>query len=1108
MEEESMETLIETSADTLGEDGGEEKENETLMESEYQDATAATDTTANLTLEESITSDTPVKRKRGRPPLSANKGNPTPKKTRQVSVSAATDGELYTSIVEGRSALQTVVSEWVERYQGDQEAGLLEIIQFFVRCCGCQAEISLSNFRHQEATDIIRTITENFDEDGFDYPLILSGPLYKKFKSNYCEFVERLVIETGDIIYDEYMLDTLVKWLIGLSDSEVRAFRHTSTLACLKLVTGLVHLVVSLASEIDNTQRQLETEKRKSGGRQAIGKLKKLEEALALSQSQLSEIHDIMNNLFTSVFIRRYRDTRPEVRAICIAEIGVWMLRCSSRFLSDNYLKYVGWTLSDKSGEVRLQALQALLALYSVPDLVPHLELFTTKFKDRIVSMKTDKDDTIASTAISLCTLLFSLDMLDADDCVELCQLVHLENRVLGRAAGKFAVRYIFCDEIVTKTRGRPSKNQKRPTNAQIKLKELVNFYIESDIHKHAEYMVDSVWGHTDLLKDWKNMIEVLTSSSCPIELSQKEEVVAIELMARAAERACGSFTVLKGVGNKMLNAKEKRAMETDKHTMATALIPVLPQLLVKYGTNPECAINLCCIVKQFDLEVYVEIRGQKLLEDLLSELKSLVLQHTSQEVLNEISTCYCHLLDPDFTLHSVVDLSFNQLVDELVSIFDRYMENIDDIPLNDDDNDDVYNFGTTLQRLLALFKQIDITKKLSFDKFHKLVEFGVDESATDILVIPSMNCDSLFLLWFLKEAESHSPPDRDTIRSIRTSMEKVITICSDLLKLGSPAVQQESFVILCDLLMLFAKQLACKEELISLVYVPSSSLQTSLCDYVTERVFNEGDLEDDPTTDEEAFAQAARLNERRLLLAGYLKLVVYSVVEARSSVAVLGQYIKFYYDYGDLLRHAFTKLREADSKSTVWYKTVLQVLQEQYTSLQLDNTTNGIDYCSTEWANLKDLAHRIALTTGFDLVKIRHSIVHIHFEGIKFALQTREEEEEKEDEGVSVPENLSFLEVLAGFSFRLLDADKQGTNGVRGFLESRLEDNYSMGLHEVVGSAKWESLSHYVTSLKPGGEDAQEQAAGVPKKRGRPPKRKILEDGPTALKSLKPNEE
>lgn len=36
----------------------------------------------------------------------------------------------------------------------------------------------------------------------------------------------------NSIIYDEYMLDTLVLWLVGFTDSQVRAFRHTCTLAC------------------------------------------------------------------------------------------------------------------------------------------------------------------------------------------------------------------------------------------------------------------------------------------------------------------------------------------------------------------------------------------------------------------------------------------------------------------------------------------------------------------------------------------------------------------------------------------------------------------------------------------------------------------------------------------------------------------------------------------------------------------------------------------------------------------------------------------------------------------------------------------------------------
>lgn len=56
----------------------------------------------------------------------------------------------------------------------------------------------------------------------------------------------------------------------------------------------------------------------------------------------------MMNTLFSSVFVHRYRDTCPDIRAICIAELGVWMKEYSTQFLADNYLKYIGWTLSDK----------------------------------------------------------------------------------------------------------------------------------------------------------------------------------------------------------------------------------------------------------------------------------------------------------------------------------------------------------------------------------------------------------------------------------------------------------------------------------------------------------------------------------------------------------------------------------------------------------------------------------------------------------------------------------------------------------------------------------------------------------------------------------------
>ena len=52
------------------------------------------------------------------------------------------------------------------------------------------------------------------------------------FQSNFCEFIGLLIEQCQhSIVYDDYMMDKLIAWLIRLSDSQVRAFRHTSTLA-------------------------------------------------------------------------------------------------------------------------------------------------------------------------------------------------------------------------------------------------------------------------------------------------------------------------------------------------------------------------------------------------------------------------------------------------------------------------------------------------------------------------------------------------------------------------------------------------------------------------------------------------------------------------------------------------------------------------------------------------------------------------------------------------------------------------------------------------------------------------------------------------------------
>ena len=60
------------------------------------------------------------------------------------------------------------------------------------------------------------------------------------------------------------------------------------------------------------------------------------------------ELSSMMNAVFRGVFVHRYRDLVPEVRAACITEMGEWLKENPTVFLNDGYLKYMGWTLHDK----------------------------------------------------------------------------------------------------------------------------------------------------------------------------------------------------------------------------------------------------------------------------------------------------------------------------------------------------------------------------------------------------------------------------------------------------------------------------------------------------------------------------------------------------------------------------------------------------------------------------------------------------------------------------------------------------------------------------------------------------------------------------------------
>lgn len=67
-------------------------------------------------------------------------------------------------------------------------------------------------------------------QDSSAYPLSSVGPQWRRFRESLCEFVSQLVRRCQhSLLYDDFLFSTLVPLLTGLADSQVRAFRHTST---------------------------------------------------------------------------------------------------------------------------------------------------------------------------------------------------------------------------------------------------------------------------------------------------------------------------------------------------------------------------------------------------------------------------------------------------------------------------------------------------------------------------------------------------------------------------------------------------------------------------------------------------------------------------------------------------------------------------------------------------------------------------------------------------------------------------------------------------------------------------------------------------------------
>uniref|UniRef100_A0A8B9LQ78 Cohesin subunit SA n=1 Tax=Astyanax mexicanus TaxID=7994 RepID=A0A8B9LQ78_ASTMX len=819
---------------------------------------------------------------------------------------------LFEVVTMGRSAMQAVVDDWIEAYIIDREPALLDLISFFIQCSGCKGVVTAEMFQSKEDTD----------ESG-EYPLVMSGLYWKKFRSHFCEFVSVLVAQCQySIIFDNYLLNTLISLLTELSASCVRAFRHTCTLAAVKLLSALVNVALSLSINVDNSQRLYEVELAKTSSKRALPRLEKIQRKISELQDRKLETEDMMDAIFKGVFLKRYRDVIPEIRAICMEELTVWMKLYSPVFLNDTYLKYVGWMMHDKQPDVRLKCVLGLQGLYQDVHLSSKMDLFTSRFKERMISMTLDKDHEVAVQAMRLLMVISQScdDVLSQDDYKHLFQFVYSSHRPLAATAGEFLYSKLLSNPAVLQLKEGASEEDKHRALTLARL------------HQHVLYVVDSLWDSAgDFLKDWASLTSLLTSQSFSPEqaLNSADETLLIEiLLASVRQAAEGPPLAGRSTGKKVISTKEKRLQTDDCTKLTEHFLKVLPELLSKYLEDAGKLTSFLKIPQYFQTDSCGDENTDVSLslQALLAGLDAAVSRHSEAGLLEAAARSYHALCAEDSRWQHLTASAMDQLIQRWT-----------------------HTLETCLEEALSYF---------------------------------AIYCDTVSK----KEYLSH-------IWLVFLS---------------------QAFMCLSDILVAHNYQLQMWDPSAGapLLYTPEPRLQKALLSFVLEHVFTSPEL--DSHSSENGSVGVSRLEDlhrRRNLLAAYCKLIVHSVLEMSMAAEIFKQYMKYYNDFGDIIKETLNRTRQMDKIESA--RTLVLCLQQLY--LRLKQEQDSGNPCSSgvqTYSSIKELARRFSLTFGWDQIKFRESLAMIHRDGIEFVFQGFVQESEKHS-----PPNISYLTILSEFS-------------------------------------------------------------------------------------------
>lgn len=198
------------------------------------------------------------------------------------------------------AALQSTAEDFIESLSHSPAAAQAELINCVLRACGCNHTVDGDEaVDYDGVVDALDNITEALKQDDTPiYPLTSKLPAFRPFRASLSEFLSRLTSSAAELgqLYKTDLMTTLQAWVVAMSSSQLRSFRHTATVVALEVETALCEVAASVEKEAEVVSRQREGErKRKKGkGEPATAREKQLETKAAEVRERRTKLAEFL----------------------------------------------------------------------------------------------------------------------------------------------------------------------------------------------------------------------------------------------------------------------------------------------------------------------------------------------------------------------------------------------------------------------------------------------------------------------------------------------------------------------------------------------------------------------------------------------------------------------------------------------------------------------------------------------------------------------------------------------------------------------------------------------------------------------------------------------